>query len=202
MARTDRRDLYETLGIGRAAEASEIQSAYRQRAKATHPDAGGDREEFEAVQKARAVLLDPVRRARYDETGEDEVGPDDILADAMEILMILLDRVIQSDVDFAQADVVVALQDSIRAQERQVLGELRKVEAKAKRTDDLAKRFRTRTGDSVLRRALEARAREFRAAKLGAERRLKVLERALEILGEHSFDFEAATPAPRSFAKR
>jgi hypothetical protein len=110
--------------------------------------------------------------------------------------MILLDRIIQSDADFSQADVVAALQESIRAQERQVQAELKKVEAKATRTDDLAKRFRAKKGESLLRRALEARARQFRAAKLGAERRLKVLERAQELLSEHTFDIDEITSAP------
>src|SRR5918993_3938908 len=129
--RAEKRSLYEILGVEQKAEASEIQSAYRRRAKATHPDAGGDRDTFEAIQKARAVLLDPARRARYDETGEEDVGPDDILADAMEILMILLDRIIQSDVDFSQTNVVAALQETIRAQERQGQAEVKKAEAKA-----------------------------------------------------------------------
>ena len=38
-------DPYATLGIDKTASQSDVRKAYRRRAKDTHPDAGGKREE-------------------------------------------------------------------------------------------------------------------------------------------------------------
>lgn len=63
-------DLYQTLGVKREASAQQIKDAYRDKAKATHPDAGGDGGEFAAVSTAYEVLSDGYKRAKYDKTGD------------------------------------------------------------------------------------------------------------------------------------
>jgi curved DNA-binding protein CbpA len=62
--------LYEELGVARDADPEVIKRAYRRRAKETHTDKGGDREEFHKVQRAYDVLSDPERRSHYDATGD------------------------------------------------------------------------------------------------------------------------------------
>ncbi|EGS19736.1 uncharacterized protein CTHT_0042190 [Thermochaetoides thermophila DSM 1495] len=68
-------DPYEVLGLERTATADQIKSAYRKAALKTHPDKVSDNKKEEAKVKfqqvafAYAVLSDPVRRKRYDETG-------------------------------------------------------------------------------------------------------------------------------------
>lgn len=68
-------DPYEVLGLDRTASPDQIKSAYRKAALRTHPDkvAQDKKDEakakFQEVAFAYAVLSDPVRRKRYDETG-------------------------------------------------------------------------------------------------------------------------------------
>ncbi|WP_020421549.1 DnaJ domain-containing protein [Amycolatopsis sp. ATCC 39116] len=57
---------YDLLGVDRRASTSEIKSAYRQRARTAHPDAGGSPDEFQALRQAYEVLVDPLQRAAYD----------------------------------------------------------------------------------------------------------------------------------------
>lgn len=57
---------YDLLGVDRRASTAEIKSAYRQRARLAHPDAGGSPDEFQALREAYEVLIDPVRRTAYD----------------------------------------------------------------------------------------------------------------------------------------
>lgn len=59
-------DYYKTLGITPAAELPEIRQAYRRRVRDAHPDAGGDAEEFHALQLAYENLTDPQLRLEYD----------------------------------------------------------------------------------------------------------------------------------------
>lgn len=61
---------YEELGVGVEADAAAIKAAHRKRAKETHPDHGGDEDDFQKVQTAYLVLSDPEKRAHYDRTGE------------------------------------------------------------------------------------------------------------------------------------
>ena len=59
-------DHYAVLRIVATASDIEIKSAYRKRVKETHPDIGGDAEEFKLVQAAYEVLGNPEARRRYD----------------------------------------------------------------------------------------------------------------------------------------
>lgn len=55
---------YEVLGIAPSSNLPEIHSAYRQRAKALHPDRGGDAEAFKRLALAyEALKVVPTRRA-------------------------------------------------------------------------------------------------------------------------------------------
>jgi curved DNA-binding protein CbpA len=69
MARQD--DHYRVLGVGHDASTPEIRRAYRRLARQHHPDRnpGPDSpERFRSLAEAYAVLNDPARRARYDQT--------------------------------------------------------------------------------------------------------------------------------------
>jgi len=80
------RNLYEILGVDKAATSKEIKSAYRRKARDTHPDknkaipAEKAAAAFREVVQAFEILSDPDRREYYDTTGrteeEDEAGYD------------------------------------------------------------------------------------------------------------------------------
>ena len=64
-------DLYQTLEVDRDAKPKEIKTAFRKRAKETHPDQnGGQDAEFKDVVLAYGILSDPNKRDQYDQTGE------------------------------------------------------------------------------------------------------------------------------------
>lgn len=57
---------YECLNVPRTASNEQILNAYRQRILETHPDKGGNSEDFQKVRKAYAVLSDPEKKMAYD----------------------------------------------------------------------------------------------------------------------------------------
>lgn len=62
-------DYYQTLGVQRNADATEIKKAYRKLAGKHHPDKGGDEAEFKKIQEAYEGLSDPQKRQMYDQFG-------------------------------------------------------------------------------------------------------------------------------------
>ena len=68
----EKRDYYESLGVGRSASSEELKNAYRRLAKEYHPDVNsepGAEERFKEINEAYAVLSDDERRAAYDRFG-------------------------------------------------------------------------------------------------------------------------------------
>ncbi len=67
------RDLYEVLGVSRAADADEVRRAYRKLARKHHPDVAADKSDaehrFKEINQAYEVLSDPQKRAQYDRHG-------------------------------------------------------------------------------------------------------------------------------------
>lgn len=82
--------LYDTLGVSTGASAAEIDKAYRRKAHKVHPDRGGDTEAFQRIEQAGRVLRDPVKRLRYDRTGQAEESCDNApLTDEQQAIIVL-----------------------------------------------------------------------------------------------------------------
>jgi len=67
-----KRDYYETLGLQKGAQNSEIKKAYKRLAKKFHPDISTDpkaEEKFKEVQEAYSVLSDSQKKQAYDSYG-------------------------------------------------------------------------------------------------------------------------------------
>jgi hypothetical protein len=66
-------EFYQRLELARTASAAEIKSAYRKKAMQTHPDRGGNEEEFKKLVEAYEILSDEKKRKLYDRYGKSGV---------------------------------------------------------------------------------------------------------------------------------
>lgn len=83
------KSVYETLGVSPDASDEDINAAFKKRSLKAHPDRGGDKAEFQAINEALMVLTDPDRRRRFDETGEVEVKAMQQRAEALLAAMVV-----------------------------------------------------------------------------------------------------------------
>ena len=60
------KNFYEELGLEKNATKKEIKASYRSLVKQHHPDAGGEKERFLAIQNAWETLNDPIEKEKYD----------------------------------------------------------------------------------------------------------------------------------------
>ena len=74
-----KRDYYEILGVDKGADEKEVKKAYRRVAMKYHPDRNPDDpdadEKFKEATEAYDVLMDPQKRAAYDQYGHAGVDP-------------------------------------------------------------------------------------------------------------------------------
>jgi curved DNA-binding protein CbpA len=123
-------DPYKLLGVRRNASAKSIRSAYHKKARETHPDSNpGDEtapDRFDAVRRAYELLSDPVRRKKYDETG-DAAEPRPVNGSGFDFVDILA-RTLDDCVQAAFQNGTTGTVDLVEAVRRKVTDVRRKVE--------------------------------------------------------------------------
>jgi curved DNA-binding protein CbpA len=65
---------FRVLGVASDATPEEMKSAFRRRCRQTHPDAGGNDDQFTEVTEAYAVLSDPIKRREWEHAYEMEAA--------------------------------------------------------------------------------------------------------------------------------
>jgi curved DNA-binding protein CbpA len=191
---TDMRNLYEVLGIGSLAEASEIRAAYRKRAKTLHPDIGGSAEAFSELQGAYAILSDPQKREQYDRDGTIDNQVNNERALIIEHVAKMLDNYMAQFVNGSdsviQVDIVEAMRDQISDQIADISKAVAKMQSAAEKLEKFAERFSAKKGKSILRMAAEAKAAAIRGSIPIRSRELDKLEQVLELLDDQEFRFD------------
>jgi curved DNA-binding protein CbpA len=190
-------DPYKVLGVPRDADAPTVRKAYRRKAKATHPDAGGDREAFQQAARAVAILDDPAKRERYDRTGSVEDDPvQSPYHDALAIIMPIIAAGVQAwatnpDLmqDLEARPVMADLLDALAKMRSGQLAEVDKAQRGIDKLRKLAKRTRRKDGTtSPIARAMEGEARRIETILEPMRRKMAGIDAAIALVKEHQFE--------------
>lgn len=193
---------YDVLGLDASATSDEINAAFRDKAKKAHPDQGGSTEEFQRVKSASLVLLDPVRRKKFDETGEvDSDKADNTMAEVMEAIanffissLDALDQPMAPRLE--QVDLVAAacqhFNNQVAGAKQHILGIDRKV---AKFEKSLA-RLKSKREPDQIRQMLTHHVNHLKNAAALTKAQIKQFEMAIVILKDYEFEAEKTPPDP------
>lgn len=192
-------DLYKDLGVSPDATTAEIEAAAKRRFKVTHPDAGGDREQFESACRALTILRDPARREKYDATGDANDDPEDMAtAQAMTTITGKLMAIIQNPhTDLARVNVVHGVRTMIQTDRAQAQHNIRETEAMVARLNKGKARLKRKGGAAnALTPAIDAVIRNYQSGIAQARRQERMLDAALELLDGYEYEVDQAPTYP------
>ena len=183
-------DLYQLLGLKRAATREEVRKAYRRKAKSSHPDSGGSEEAFNALTAAHDVLADAKRRERYDSTGEiEQARPDNFDGSAIEVIAQKLGMIIHAEQELTSLDIGAVIEQAIRediALRKSSIANQRRAVERAAALRARVKR-KANNADNMLARVLDWHESSAQDHAKKNEEAVRAMERALEILEGYSF---------------
>jgi curved DNA-binding protein CbpA len=154
-------NLYEILGVPRDADAATIRRAFRKKVRKSHPDGGGSTEDFNTLKSAYDILSDPVRRRRYDETGETiDLSTDPHLAKIIEILSIALDQSLvklNASGSWRDSEILSAMTDILIQGSSETSKQKKAFEFLAEQSKRIKGKFQVADGDNVIELAINKR---------------------------------------------
>lgn len=176
---------YEVLGVGEDATPLEIKRAYRKLAKKTHPDAGGSREAFQAVNAAYAVLSDPDKRSHYDRTGEIK---DDEPDNAIEIIVSMFNSILAEDVPL-YVDYVKLMKKTLKQTVTRLNEQVEVYKTKRNRYEKLIIRFKAKKkeGSNIFKGVLTSKIENLDADIERVSKSVIDTDRAAELLEGYMF---------------
>ena len=187
---------YETLGVDKTASAEDIKKAHRKKVAKTHPDKGGNKEEFLAVQRSYEILSDDERRKCYDETGNADDKPSKEERCMTELGTLAIQCV--GDLKNAKHTDVVKIMRDIITGGIEKMKELREGRViAAERYRDAAKRFKSKKGtENVFEIMLSKQAQDFENDVKKSDEEIEISEMCLEILKAFKYEFEKQPEDP------
>ncbi len=181
-----KKNLYETLGVGKNASKGEIKSRYRKMAKRFHPDCGGDTEKFKNICDAYKTLIDDDLRFHYDATGETErVDEGHILKTAMNMISSTFIGMFENDKS-NDIDYLGSIRVSCTSSMKEAIKLIKNIKVEIIRWKKIKKRVKYK-GKMIdfIQDSLDAKVRELNGRISTEETLIEVMEKVLELLKDY-----------------
>lgn len=200
---TPKDDLYHVLGVPRTATAAVITKAYRKRAAKLHPDRNpGDdaaRDQYVRVVFAYEVLSDPIRRERYDQTGNvDSVRTTEDGEFLAHVMPLILGAIAQAETihgGVERVDIIAQARDRLTGERRKTRADVAKLNQAVKAVRTAAGRLSVSEGANLLSEAMGTHVREIEAEIDRLNSIEARIDRAIATLLRYRYQ---STPSPGS----
>lgn len=177
--------LYDELGVPKDADTPTIKKAYRRKAQKAHPDKGGDKAKFYAIQRAYDVLGDETRRKKYDETG-DESDPQPVELQAMGILASLLLQLVEK-IDVEHQNLIDIARQEIANNISNIKREVNKVKESIKKREKAIKRISTKDEKNIVRQILQNNIADHNRHLCDMQNQIETLQACEVLLNGYSY---------------
>lgn len=189
-------NLYDILNIKKNASNKDIKKAFKEKAKTTHPDRGGKKGEFEKVKEAYMVLHDPSKRQKYDETGQYEDNPPNIMGQVSSLFFTVVDGV-GDNID--RVDIIEEMLKILNKAINNVTRDEMNVIKKITRTEKLIGRITSDTPRTIFDDIIEGRIRELKGQRQNLEDANSGMMQVKGIIEVHKCECEITDLDPREF---
>lgn len=185
-------NLYDDLGVNEDATPEEIKKAYRDKAKEHHPDKeGGDADKMAVVNKAYAVLSDPDRRQKYDDTGETK---EEAFASKFASFMgQILPQVISETKNVNHQNLVEAIRSKVMKNQVDFQRAIVDVEKQIHHFDNIKNRMSSKKDKTImiiLKENIKSRKRLIK----GIENDIKFMKECAEVLNDYNYMVDEIIP--------
>jgi curved DNA-binding protein CbpA len=185
--------LYDDLNVAPDASFEEIKRAHRKAARRHHPDAGGNREDFEKIQHAYMILANPTKREKYDRTGTTDETIDNSLAKLAANIMQAFDLAMTqvSDYNLPYTDMISQTKFLLNQRQREIGAQQESVGIQIAKIKKIAKRIKfIGSGNNIIHNTLQQRIVQGEAA-INQLREQKIdIVAAISYLDNYGFEFE------------
>lgn len=187
--------LYDTLGVDKEASQKDIKQAYRDKAKENHEDKGGDNDAMTEINRAYGVLRDPVKRDRYDKTGQESEDSFEFKFQqyVQQLFMMLVDM---HDVD--HTDLVAEFKEQTAGNVVTLNGKLKDAHKRLKKLNKVVKRLNT-GGDNRIDLVVDHNIHSSKQEIASIEEGIKFMSDCLSAIDGYSYEVDEQQPVTWNF---
>jgi curved DNA-binding protein CbpA len=194
-------NLYDILGVDKSASPDEIKTAYRKKAQETHPDKGGDADEFKKVQNAYDILSNSDKRATYDKTGRVKTK-EEMEEDAYKNLVgcwlkALNEFDTKEEIDIETFDIVKGIRTHIDNTMKDIKTKVKDMNKNIKKREKFLKRFKYKgSKNNMVHKAVKSQIDDLEASIREAEEVMEIGKIMRRLLPDFEYNFSANSPPP------
>ena len=178
---------YEVLGVDSVATPATIKKAYRKLAAKHHPDRGGDAERFKEVQAAYECLSDPIRRRRYDETG-DSANPGAAGIDPSIVVLHQLLQQAMAQIDVDRVHLIEAMRSGVKVKRDEFVVEKAAIETRRARIERTIKRVTKKSGENKIAAMLRTWIAHLPQQEQALQENIETCDKLLNELEDYGYE--------------
>jgi curved DNA-binding protein CbpA len=196
---------YNELDIPENATDEEIKQAFKKKAKSTHPDAGGDADEFTKINNAYMILSDPQKREYYDKYGDEKPPEQNPTIQAEIMIKDMIAQIIEkhSAEDIIYINIIDQMTQAVKKNHSQVLKAIEKEKEALNKTSKLQetilKRLSVKTNKHNFFEKVLKDKKQYSNMMLDRLNVQKtIIETGLEMINSYEFSFDEKPVDPLS----